>query len=1432
MVRVRTRTTGQPTAGVGMLVGPRQVVTCAHVVNFALGRDRHAQGRPGPAEPVLLEFPLVTGGPVRTASVVSWVPPPAAGVGLGGGDVAGLELTEDAPATARPARFAAGPGRPGALTRVFGYPGQPPREAGMWLDLELKGQVGGQLLQAESRVGQSVKAQPGYSGSPVWDPETGLAGGLLQSAPFADDPERDAYLLSAAAVAQAWPEQFDYLLISPVPYRGLEPFTADDAGVFFGRDDEIGQLAERVRAQPVTMVVGPSGVGKSSLVRAGLAPELTRDQRWSVVVVRPGLDPWLRLAEALLRAERDGGPAAADDIYAAADRLRDHGLSRTARLLRSQDRPLLLVVDQFEELLAAGVPADPALLDLLLPRPEAAEDAARIVATLRADFQPVLQEIPGFHTRLNERLYLLSPPTPAQLREAVERPAAAQGVGFEPGLVDRIVADAADGALSLLQFTLTQLWGTQRRRTITFSGYQELGGVQGALNKFAEEQATRLTGTRADELDRVLLRLVSGMVGGTRLATRRRLPRAEVPDVEWEILRRLADARLVIISADPATGQPYAELAHETLIEAWQRVRDLVAENGEFLRWLAGIQLRMADGDPLPEARIAEARGWLGARGDAVPEAVARFVAASTTAAEARLRELAQARDAAEAAQHRAEAQAQRARALRLAADAELALRGGRGASMIALALATESLLTEPTLPGDLVMRRVLAQHPVTVASIKALGAVTALAFSPDGTLVVAGSGYIPADEVPAGLAPAGVRGTAFLLDAATGRSRAELATSGRVCAAAFSSDGQRVALGTHDGEVLVLETATGRRLTGWQRDTWVMALAFSPDGEQLAVGSHDGSAEVRRARDGLAQAGYQCNGSVNFVCFSPAGGRVMAGTGTMALFFDAASGAEVGRIVPSEQISALAMSANWTRLAAGSLAGSAGLYYEFDSPRQQVLLEHGDQVSAAAFSPDSTRVAIGAGDGTVSVFDSTDGVPLTQLRHDDRVYGLSFSPDAARLLSGGVDQSARVFAVTGPLLARLDQDAIVNVTAFSPDGALAATGAEDGTVIIFDPAPAAERVRVRYQRRVAEVAFSPDGTRLAIAGYDKSARILDVATGAELTRFDHDSVVRGVAFSPDGSRLATRAGRSGLLLDLAAYAELARIEAVWMLAFSPDGTRIVVGGGGGAVSLLDGRTGEQRLVLIDAGQAGGRPVTAAAFSPDGRRVALAGETGRVSVYDAHSGAFLAYLRAGEPSVQAVAFSPDGTRIAAGSPSDGSDQGVAIVFADTGAELARLRHEDWVVSVTFSPDGALVATASHDHTARVFAAASGAELARIDHEDRVQQVVFSPDGRQVATASDDGTARLIEPRTGAELARLDHGSPVTSVAFSPDGGLLATGSEDGVARVFEATPHLLIERAAGLMIRPLSPAELRRYSLGPDCLHAELWRSRFRGSGL
>ena len=426
----------------------------------------------------------------------------------------------------------------------------------------------------------------------------------------------------------------------------------------------------------------------------------------------------------------------------------------------------------------------------------------------------------------------------------------------------------------MLEFTLAKLWETQRHRTLTFAGYHAMGGVRGALDRFAEEKADELTEAAAEVLDRVLLRLVCTPGGGSGLAVRQRIVQSEVSGSEWEVMRRLAEARLVILDTGPDDREPFAELAHESLITAWRRLRSLVAGNTEFLAWLARIQQRAADSDPLPEARIAEARSWLDARPTEVPETVRTFIENSETAAETRLRELRDARDHAEA--------------LRLAADAELALRTAQRATTVSLALAVESVLTEPTTQGNQALRNVLRLHPRTVSWLGHDGPATAVAFSPDGTRV----------------ATASRDWSARVFHAATGEQLARLDHHDAVYAVAFSPDGTKVATGDSGGTAQLFDAATGAELARLDHDGPVYAVAFSPDGTKVATASSDvlggggGAARVFDAATGAELARLDHDDTVSAVAFSPDGTKVAtASHDGSARVFDAATGAELARL-------------------------------------------------------------------------------------------------------------------------------------------------------------------------------------------------------------------------------------------------------------------------------------------------------------------------------------------------------------------------------------------------------------------------------------------------------------------------------------------------------------------------------------------------------
>ncbi len=193
------------TAGMGVLVGRQEILTCAHVVNVAFGRDRAAQDRP--AGEVTVAFALGDGLPLR-ALVQRWLPPPR--TGAVGDDVAGLVLTStELPAGAVPARLVANPPTRGLVVDVFGYPGTPLRPDGAWVEAVVRGQVGGLHLQLDSTADSALRIQPGFSGSPVYDRATNRVVGLLTAAPPAASGDRDSYAITADRLRLAWPEVLD-----------------------------------------------------------------------------------------------------------------------------------------------------------------------------------------------------------------------------------------------------------------------------------------------------------------------------------------------------------------------------------------------------------------------------------------------------------------------------------------------------------------------------------------------------------------------------------------------------------------------------------------------------------------------------------------------------------------------------------------------------------------------------------------------------------------------------------------------------------------------------------------------------------------------------------------------------------------------------------------------------------------------------------------------------------------------------------------------------------------------------------------------------------------------------------------------------------------------------------------------------------------------
>jgi signal transduction histidine kinase len=640
-------------AGVGFVVGSREVITCAHVVNVALGRPVREQAMPGAEARVQVDFPMLgdaDGGPSRSCRVAVWVPPSA--TGIRGGDVAGLELVgEGLPAGAGPARLAVTDVRDTEVS-LYGFPGNPPRRSSGALAVGwVRGAVGGGVLQLDGASESAIRVQPGYSGSPaviVGDPADAVLGMLAIAAD--DKDSRDAYAIPASQLIDAWPDVLGYLTVPDCPYPGLQPFSeqAGDAGLFLGREKEITQLRQFVTNQPLVIVMGPSGVGKTSLISAGLIPML-RAEGWAAGTFRPGRLPFEGLARAVIEAENPGRTITVDDVGKRLQQLRVGGLGEIgAQITAVAGGPVLIHADQCEEIFDSQT-SDPdtcaAFLDMILPVPGAHNGQLCLVCTLRADFLGHLLNHPEAGNRIQDRVFALSPMGPQRLERIIDEPARAMGVTYEDGLPQLIARDATGtGGLPLLEFALEELWPHQRRRRISLIEYQAIGGVTGALARHAEQTFSDLTQRFSeDRIRRVMLNLIRSRAGASQ-ATRRIVTRDHLGD-DWPIAEDLAKRRLLVLDHDPSMSADTAELAHEALIQAWPRLRDWVDSDADFRRWLTAMEDRAED-DLLSEARMGEATRWMAERPGDIPARVASLITRSQSEQLRRMKEL---RDATEA---------------------------------------------------------------------------------------------------------------------------------------------------------------------------------------------------------------------------------------------------------------------------------------------------------------------------------------------------------------------------------------------------------------------------------------------------------------------------------------------------------------------------------------------------------------------------------------------------------------------------------------------------------------------------------------------------------------------------------------------------------------------------------------------------------------
>ncbi len=1152
------------------------------------------------------------------------------------------------------------------------------------------------------------------------------------------------------------------------PFKGLASFEPVDAEYFFGRERLVAELVARLVGAGFLGIVGPSGSGKSSVLRAGLLPALAGgvlpgSGGWRRLLLRPGERPLDELRRMLVSGAKDPVAEALDALPA--------------------NGRLLLAVDQLEELFTAcrSDAERAAFADTLARAAADPERRAVVVVALRADFYGRVAAYRGLAELLGANHVLVGPMQASELRRVVELPAGRVGLRVEPELADALVDDVEGepGALPLLSTALLELWQKRQDNALTLAASRESGGVHGAVARLAEDTYARIPDERKPIVRAIMLRLVGEGQGDAPV--RRRAPLAELDlqrnaDVA-DVLATLAESRLVTV------GDGSVEVAHEALLREWPRLREWIEEDTEGRRLRRHITQAATEWDAAGRdsgelyrgARLATALDWTADHTLDLNELEREFVTDS--------------REVSEQETKRARRTNRRLRAL-LAGVAVLLVAAAAGAMFAVIQR------------GEARDAAGAAREAETAQLAQRLGAQALVEEDLDHSLLLARQA-VAIDDSPQ------TRG--YLL-AALRRSPAAITIMhghGDVLRAiAISPDGKTLALGDFYTGVLFFDSRTYEQIGDpLPVADFVESLAYSPDGRTLAVG---GDHYVRlidaRTRQQLAETtvggvatrmAFTKDGSQLVVLFPPGkAADSLGGANARITIRDAATLEPIGlSIEPEAFVGAyvgfyyasphFALTAGDRSLITASEDGELA-WWDVRSRKRTRTLKIETGLHALALSPDGLTAAIGVDRG-IQLIDTRSGAVRT----------------AAETLSGSP-----------------------NWVLFSPDGGTLVSTSLDGNVTLWDVESATPLETLRgHSNSVQQPVFSPGGETLYTVSHDGTAIAWDLTGARRLGRpftFTNDRVFSASGydghpgeFSPDGRLIAVGLKEQGIALWDAR--ELTQVGAplletegeVKSLAFSPDGRTLAAVTGGGSLTVWD--VGSRSLLHGPLMAGGGFLLVGVSFSPDGATLATASKLG-VTLWDVATGDNLGQI--GYVAAHDLAFSADGAMIAFARPSEGgaevwdvaSRTSIATVDGTPATEL----------SVALSPDGHILAVGGFGRVVRVWDVRTRKLVRELDQGGNgAFTLEFSPDGLTLAVSGFEPVASLWDVGTGTQIGpQLTAGDRRTMIDLSADGRHLLETHGNGQGAVWDVDPESWERRACDLANRTLTREEWEEFLPG------------------
>ncbi|WP_414619941.1 eIF2A-related protein [Calothrix sp. CCY 0018] len=1132
--------------------------------------------------------------------------------------------------------------------------------------------------------------------------------------------------------------------INNSPYLGLAAFKEEDAANFFGREFVTRQLVSTVNKKPFVAVVGASGSGKSSVVFAGLIPQLKQDKKrdWLIVNFRPGNNPFESLAIGLLQGlphfgiEKNLTPqppflrGKGEDLNS--KRLTELELEVELRngnkslenfvepfIINNQNSHLAIIVDQFEELFTLCFDTDSRhlFIDNLLNLIKV--PGCTVIITLRADFYAEALSYRALADALQDAQINLAAMDEEELRAAIEKPAGNYNVSLEEGLSQRLIDAVLESPsnLPLLEFTLTQLWEKQRDGWLTHQAYEEIGGVETALANHAEAIYAQLSLVHKQRVQQIFIQLVQP--SETSADIRRLAIREEVRD--WDLVTRLADGRLVVTNRNQVTGVETVEIIHEALIKNWRRLQKWMREDGEFRYWQEQLRVFIRqwensdrdDGALLRGKPLIDAKVWLLQRKNQISSVEQDFINLSLDLRhrEARIKKVARRRvivwlvggliaalilaGIAEFQSQRAENQRQKSEINQiksLSLTAKTLLNSGNQVEALNSTLEANNKLIELRDHLDAETKTELfsslLENINPIREYNRLSdhdaSVMSVAFNDDGRLLASGSQDNTIKIWRQDRSPQPPLGKGANYSKPPLRSRVNFLKPPLKRGARGDLN-----VGKYENTQLIQTLSAHKQ--------GVFSVIFSPDNQFLIAGSFDNTVSLWRYNS------------------------------TTGLF----TNRPVVTISEAESLWAIALNPNNNIIATATENGKVK-FWTINGKLIKTISAHNQKIWGLNFSPDGKYFATASADNTIKIWDSEGRFLKTLTGHQDEVLSVNFSPDSKQIVSGSKDETVKLWDLTGKLLHTFTghKYEVLDVR-FSPDSKLIASASADDT-LIWNVASKKQYQHIGYGSRAIEVKFSPDGKTLAVASADNTVKL---------------SYLKGI--------LPTFMGSS--------------------VSISPDGKTVAVANGNTVT--LQRRDGS----LIRSFDAETEEIIKVIFSPTGRYFATIDSDNQIKVWNLQ-GKLLRNWRGHNvnknditlDAIQDITISPNGKIIATISRIDKQ-----VKLWNLSGKLIRSwqLNDNLVTSIKFSPDGETLAIAG-DKTVKIWNRKGNLLRTITGHKENIAALSFNSDGTIIGTASNDKTVKLWQSDTGKLLQTLTHQDNVYAVAFSADDSFVITGSQD------------------------------------------------------